>query len=1320
MLMIWIWMICKFNWDRVMNFRIIFLGCMVALAGVAYAAPSACDTEKNKTTSIVERCKKIGKGKKGYDQCVDEAKTQQSKAKQVCDDERAKAAKTALVSNVSSPEQLEKAIKEFEETSNVMNCRDKTDKKKNANCATVLQMWSQQLYTLEEINFNKEQGGYEELVQWCADRDNNVKKYPNCAKVSNIPKMDHSGSLPLFLDYVEFFPDGQGAPNMLFQASFILEINGNFDEALKLRHKLVEKYPNHTLAPSAWLRIGEYYCNNSKWSNAIKAYEKISSNTLTNKKEAGYAMFHLAESYYNQAEFETAARKFWEYIDGADKNKYIKDLRVEAMDFMATSFSDMDDGITVAAEFIKSKNVPYRDSLYFRIGIKAKDHDRLEQALQSFEFLLKISETYVDAPLADTAIVGIYMSQQKFARAQEQRYSLVKRYDRNSAWYKKNSGNKESVTNAERAIRSAMLDIPTYIHINADSLLKLGDTEGAKREYSKAVKAYDEYLVRYKSEPDWNEYKVHMNLSLVYSELKQYEKQAGEFNWIVDVDTARYGRRPQNFGAIIGKNDAAYNAVVAMDVAREAALKTKANNDTIKAYSLPETKAYFAQVDRYMAKFGKDSAAPDLAYNAALIHYEAKQYKISIDVLRKLITDFPNHKYTLLIYRRLAQALLMDDQLDASLKELEWLFVQYTDKKGLGVKDSNAVIVAKEIETSIAAVLYQKAEKAVKTGQSQVGADAYIALVKRFPKAEFSDKALFEAAVAYETANQNTSAAEAWMRIPKEYPKSGLAIQSYVRAARAYRKDEKRVESAKAYLSIVDNFPQDSTVMNAIFAAAQTYDSIPGKDSLVNKRLSAQTYEIAFKRYPKHERTPGALYNACLAYDNLKDVKEAIRCSRDLVREYPKSAYALDAAYSIPIAYENAKDWPNAVKEYEFFTKNYQADKEKLINAYTKIARGYMELKDTAKAAASYKNTIATYDKFGIQLANSDPAFAAEASFMLGEFEKLTMNPLIVKGNDKAKLDMVKKLMGILQNATKHYAKSAEYASEKWTFRAKNRIAELFVALSAKVREQEIDARDKKGKVDKEKLFVERLQVVQQLPSYYEQARPLFQVNIDLAREQGYYNSDVVIAQDGYIEMFYRDCQNFDEVGNAFAEAPLPDSVTMVKELEYDGYYIDDAVDEVRDFLETYREELMGKSQTAKQGALPRCANGIKAAAHYGIKNRWTDSLYALVKKIDPGSEILSVQIKEFDPSTLFRDDDYIKIKARLTQVEKSEELDLQEQVKIYREIASEGKNKNAALKKELASLKAKLKAKEAPPPDEAANPGSVSGAVTPPGRTAK
>ena len=44
----------------------------------------------------------------------------------------------------------------------------------------------------------------------------------------------------------------------------------------------------------------------------------------------------------------------------------------------------------------------------------------------------------------------------------------------------------------------------------------------------------------------------------------------------------------------------------------------------MKAYKSEETKAYFDQVNKYMAKFGQNKEAAELAYNAAIVHYDAK------------------------------------------------------------------------------------------------------------------------------------------------------------------------------------------------------------------------------------------------------------------------------------------------------------------------------------------------------------------------------------------------------------------------------------------------------------------------------------------------------------------------------------------------------------------------------------------------------------------------------------------------------------------------------------------------------------------------
>ena len=1227
-----------------------------SFVGTSFAASDPCKDKTKEAKNLLAKCKSMEKGSAKYKECANSYKVAKNQAAQACR------------SGGLDEKGMQDAITQWEKQVN--NCKGKQNKR----CASALQQLGHYQFQLEEKLFLDKQEQYEEDVAWCADRDNKPAK---CADIDKFPKADHQKSLGYFLEYIDKYPKEDKTPVVLYQAAAVQEASGEDDKAYKLRMRLVEGFPDNGLVPKAWLRIAEYHFMNRKFRDAIKAYKKVTGFENLTGKEAALAMYHLAESYYNIAEYETAAIKYYDYIIGADKGKYPNDLRAEAMDFMAASFSDLEGGGVQEAEaFLKDKKVPFKDSVYYRIGMKNKDHDRNEEAVQSFKRLMSINPDYIDAPLADIAMIEILIIQQKFEEAQQHRYVVVKRYDRNSSWYKRNQKYPESVKNAETAIRGAMLDIPQYHHARAAKLTKEGDLEAGKKQYAEAIKAYEAFLKRYAKEPTWDEYKVHINLALVYQEMGQHANAAKMFNWIVDTDTTRYGRRPMGSESLLKKEEAAYNAVLMMDQAREDAKKKKAGDDAKKAYTLPETKAYFAQVDKYMAKYGNNKEAAELAYNAAIVHYDAKQYKTAVTVLRELRKKYPNHQYILLISRMLAQSLLESDQLDEALTEFEWLYKQYHD-----VKATKNDSMAKEIEKAIAAVLFQMAEKAVKAQRYEEGAVAYLALVKRYPLVSFADKAVFEAGVAYENAKQHDKAAETFMILPKQYASSSLTIKGILRAASNYKKGGKPQQAATTFLFITNNFPQDSMAFQAIGFAAQTYDSIP------DKKNAAVTFELAYKRYPKHEKTPAFLYSACLSYDEAKMTDEAIRCSKDLVRDYPKSTYALDAAFSIPVAYGNAKKWDLAAQEYHFFIKNYgNDDKEKLIAAYIGAARAYMELKEEDKAVEDYRKTLEAYDKYGLQIKNADPGVPAEAAFYLGEYEYHKMDPYVLKGKEKEKAKTIKTLVDILQKAMSQYSKSATYASERWTFKATNKMGMLFVTMAAKIREQELN-----GKKDEER-FAERITVVQQLPSYYEQARPIFQKNIDLARDQGFYNQDVIEAEEGYIEMYYQGCAVFVEVADAFANSPLPDSAAIVKEyVEYEGAVKEDAIEMAHEDLEAYREELNNRSNGAKELAVPQCATGIKASAHYGIDNQWTAKLFETLKMLDENNETLNTKIEKFDPSTLFADPAYFKTKARLEQISKSEVMTPEEQINTYRDIIKDAKAENEKLKAELAELKKQM-----------------------------
>ena len=60
----------------------------------------------------------------------------------------------------------------------------------------------------------------------------------------------------------------------------------------------------------------------------------------------------------------------------------------------------------------------------------------------------------------------------------------------------------------------------------------------------------------------------------------------------------------------------------------------------------------------------------------------------------------------------------------------------------------------------------------------------------------------------------------------------------------------------------------------------------------------------------------------------------------------------------------------------------------------------------------------------------------------------------------------------------------------------------------------------------------------------------------------------------------------------------------------------------------------------------------------------------------------------KFDPSTLFADPAYFKLKARIEQIEKSDAMTLEEKVATFRNIVKETKDDRTKLEEELAKLK--------------------------------
>lgn len=1042
----------------------------------------------------------------------------------------------------------EQSIAEFQDYVN--SCTEKTDR-----CASALFQVANLTYQNEEEGFLLKQNKYEQDYTKWEDHD---KRGPEPVQ----PRRDHKTSIRYFERFLKEYPNHSKVPEALVRAAFIADMQGNEDRAFEYLNLLVTRFPDHPLNIQAHLRLGEYWLLKRKYQKAIEQYEKVPIDYPGN--EAGLALYHRAESYYNMADFENAARWYYEYVARADAGKIKADLRDEAQSFMAASWADMDNGFEVAEKFLRSKGSPkWEEDVYYEIGMKNKAHDRLEEAVKAFKFLLDKDPAYPKAPTADLNIVEILVIQKKAEEAQQARFDLVKRYDGNSEWTRRNSGDSEAMEEAKKAVKLAMYLIPVYYHQKGDE--GSGDPEMLR----KAEEHYRNYLARY-NEMTWDVYQVHQNLALVYNKLKDFKSSAREWDWCANANTDKMGKLPSEKKDIVTKADAAYNTVLMMDESRKQALE-RVKGDKTAAYSLPETREYFDAVDKYMAQYGKSNSAPALAYNAAFVDYEAKQYKEAIRSLSKLVEQFPNHEHTALIRRALAQSLLEDGQYDQAEKQFTLL------KNKLCPADKDCA----DIKKALASTIFKQADTKAKAGDHAAAAQKYLQLARDFRDVDIADKALFEAGVNFDSAGRTDEGVRTLLRIHEDYPKSELRIKSILKGAAIYMERKKFSQAAVTFLEIQKSYHDDSLAIQSIAWAADAYEKAP------DPHRAAQTYESAFRLYPNNVKTPAYLYNAGQLYENNKEYGDAIAVYKLIGDKFPKSQYAIEAIFSVPLLLEKRGDYAKAAAAYEVFVNEYENDKNKLIRAHLGAGKNYESLGNESKALDHFSKAIAVQKKDG-EKAMIPPAIAAEAAFRAGEiyFKKIKKVRLDgTKGQNAARVtEMQKNLVPAIQ----FYAKGVEMAEEEWTLRSTLRMGDLFYAIA------DISDKERAAGLSSDDRLKARIESKAGIPGYLDKAIELYKKNLEIANTQGIESEWIDSSGARMMQAYAFKGDALEELSKLFLQVPLPKKAGAEE-----------------------KQQLQQASDETKGKAIANYKEGLLAAQNYYLDNEGRQKIVSRLRELE-------------------------------------------------------------------------------------------------------
>ncbi len=1065
--------------------------------------------------------------------------------------------------------------------------------KKNHRCADVM-------YTLANLYYDK---GRDDYIQARLAYEKAMDKWDNNPvgpePVNPIP--DYSKALAMYKKSVDLYPDFERADEGYYQMGAILMLQGDLDGSKDAFQNVVDNFPNSVRASASHFRLADYCFMERDFTCALKHIERIRSEQV-NLEVREMAHYRKAEVYYNRAEFDKAVELFFSYVEKCDAGEYQKqDLREEALEYLAISFSDIPGGGREAVKFFNKVGPrPYEARIVYTVGMKNYTHGQYDDAIVALQTALKQFPFYRDAPKAQQMLVACHIIKKEYEEANVAREELIDNYWVTGEWASRNSENKAAIENARNEVRRALAQVPVYYHAKAQK-------EKRKELFEKAIQRYSEFFQKFPDDK-WKVYEFKYNIAEIYSHLQQYQKAAEAYDYVAQADLSGYPSYKHEVDTLglddeqkermlkekgskdspvaVSQEDAGYNAIVALDNLRKKTIAKGGLTDSA-AYALPVTKRFLDYIEAFVTRFPTSSTAPDILFLAANVHYSAKSYQNAISGFKRIIDRYPQSKEANKALRYLANSYASSGEYQLALDTYRKLL----EKEKPGSPEYG------EIVDLAAGAVFKKATALKESGNHIGAAETYKSVHQEFPSSKVGERSWFEAGVCYEEAGSKDLAAETFVALGEKFPESDLREKSYFRAAENYKDQKKWVEAGKVFALAADKVNKAEFAIPSLSSASKMFHNAKsfGQSALMSERI--------FQKFPADKRSAQALYESGLIYEKGKLYSEAIRVYTVLAEKFPQSEYASEGFFAIGLCFEKMGENEKMAQTFAQYAQKFPSDKSKQVKAIAKAADAYFKMKKMELAEENYRNVIDVYEKFK-RKADIDIFSVAKAYYRLGEIEQKRFNEITLTGNSER--DVRKKLeekTHALEPVLKNYAKAIELGVGEWAVRSTFMIGQSFVQMAESYRNQTLFG-------TKEEKTASKIRLMPGLEKYYLKAQEKFHWVVETSYEQNIQNKWVDRSASAFMEMAYKRGRIYEEIGEMFRDAPIPK-----------GLPEEDA--------QVYRDVLEEKYLEALDAALPKYEAAIREIAALGVDGKWLTRIKERTKFINPMSEALAIEVED-------------------------------------------------------------------------------------------
>jgi|GEM_PF-2303773 len=340
---------------------------------------------------------------------------------------------------------------------------------------------------------------------------------------------------------------------------------------------------------------------------------------------------------------------------------------------------------------------------------------------------------------------------------------------------------------------------------------------------------------------------------------------------------------------------------------------------------LNSEKILFSGFDLYLSNFSQTNLTPTILYQAGDIMYKHKRFSDSRIYFRRLITDFPGHRFIGDAYTLI---------LEGFFQNKEYSDVERISKEIIMADVSSGLKETAELRK--AQSLFLNASD-LKSGDNHIGAaDEFRRVALESPDYEFADKSMFQAGLEYKLGEAWTDANEAFLYIAEHYPQSEYA---------------------------------DKSLYNA---------GLNAQDKMSDLAEAARIFEQLVSSHPRSDLTQGALSYASANYNELEDHEAAIRVNEDYVSLFPDAEDANIYLFENAGHYLKLEQIIKANEIYQRFSLRFPDD-PRVVQAFFERGAYFLNNGNRSQAENEFAQTVSAHKRLVSKDIVGNPKYASQA-----------------------------------------------------------------------------------------------------------------------------------------------------------------------------------------------------------------------------------------------------------------------------------------------------------------------------------------------------